>query len=264
MNYILYVEKAGFPQGLDPRAKIALTLCQFGLFLSFNHPLWVLAPLVFSMAACIKAGAWAHVKRFRYLQIMLALWGFVLWSLLVKGPTPCLDIGFMEVSRESLMYGGTVAIRLVGFVWTSLFFVSSTKEEEITLALHRLKVPFVIAFALSMAFRLLPTLTGAATMIIRAQMARGLDLETGTILSRARKFLPQAVPLLIYAVQKANNLAIALECRGFNPKAKRTSYIELRLKEADMAIIAICPLALGAALLTRFLFGLGVVLPGRI
>ena len=119
-----------------------------------------------------------------------------------------------------------MGLRLATFVGTGLIFLSTTRNEELTNGLIRMGCPYPIAFALSTALRLVPTFAGAGATIIQAQVSRGLDLESGNIFSRVGKFIPQAVPLFIYAIRHTNLLAMALESKGFSPESKRTMYYE--------------------------------------
>ncbi len=96
------------------------------------------------------------------------------------------------------------------------------------------------------------------------QISRGLDLESGSILSRVGKFIPQAVPLFIYAIHQTNSLAMALESRGFSPGAKRTFYYELRMTKADYGVMITLAAVLAVTLYLRLGMGLGAVLPGRL
>jgi energy-coupling factor transport system permease protein len=157
-----------------------------------------------------------------------------------------------------------MGLRLSTFVAIGLTFLSTTRNEELTNGLIRSRIPYPVAFALSTALRLVPTFAGAGATIIQAQISRGLDLESGSILSRFRKFIPQAVPLFIYAIRHTHLLAIALESKGFSPESKRTFYHELRMGRADYLTIALLLLLLGLALYIRIGLGLGVILADRI
>jgi energy-coupling factor transport system permease protein len=147
---------------------------------------------------------------------------------------------------------------------TGLILLSTTRNEELTHGLIRLGIPYPVAFAFSTALRLIPTLAGAGATIIQAQVSRGLDLESGNVFIRMGKFIPQAVPLFIYAIRYTNLLAIALESRGFSPGAKRTFYYELRMGRRDYAAMIILTIAFAAALYLRLGLGLGAVIPGRL
>jgi energy-coupling factor transport system permease protein len=78
------------------------------------------------------------------------------------------------------------------------------------------------------------------------------------------KFIPQAIPLFLYAIRYTNLLAIALESRGFSPGAKRTFYYELRMTPKDYGILIVLGAVLAVALYLRLGMGLGAVLPGRL
>jgi energy-coupling factor transport system permease protein len=112
--------------------------------------------------------------------------------------------------------------------------------------------------------RLVPTFVGAGATIIQAQVSRGLDLESGSIFKRMGKFIPQAVPLFIYAIHHTNTLAMALESKGFDPKAKRTFYYEPQMKKMDYWVLGILGLLLILLLYTRMALGLGVTIKGRL
>jgi energy-coupling factor transport system permease protein len=157
-----------------------------------------------------------------------------------------------------------MGLRLSTFVAIGLIFLSTTRNEEFTNGLIRWGVPYPVAFALSTALRLVPTFAGAGATIVQAQVSRGLDLETGSIFSRFRKFIPQAIPLFIYAIRHTHLLAMALESKGFSPQSKRTLYHEPRMSRVDYLAMALLLLFLGLALYIRIGLGAGVVLAGRI
>jgi energy-coupling factor transport system permease protein len=164
---------------------------------------------------------------------------------------------------ESLLFGIAMGLRLATFVATGLVFLSTTRNEELTNGLIRMGVPYPIAFALSTALRLVPTFAGAGATIIQAQLSRGLDLESGSIFSRIGKFIPQAVPLFIYAIRHTNLLAMALESKGFSPQSPRTFYYEPQMWRIDYLVLALLGIILVGLLILRLGLGLGVIMSGR-
>ena len=125
-------------------------------------------------------------------------------------------------------------------------------------------LPYPVAFALSTALRLVPTFAGAGATIVQAQVSRGLDLESGSILQRAGKFIPLAVPLFIYAIRHTNLLAMALESKGFSPQAKRTLYYEPHMEWLDYTVLFSLLGFLALLLYLRLGLHLGAVLTGRL
>ena len=199
----------------------------------------------------------ARLWRFRWLLGLLFLFSSIIWPLTLKGFPVWWSAGPIQISREALGYGLAMGIRLVTFVSTGILFLAVTRNEEITQGLIRIKVPYPAAFALSTALRLVPTFVGAGATIIQAQRSRGLDLDKGNIFRRVGLFIPQAVPLLIYALRYTNFLAMALECRGFDPGYPRTWYRELKLGPRDYGVLAGGLFLIGLAFLSvsAFLWG---------
>ncbi|MBM4322913.1 MAG: energy-coupling factor transporter transmembrane protein EcfT [Deltaproteobacteria bacterium] len=263
MNLFLYLDKNSWLHRLDPRTKIIGVILLSCLCLCFNHPLYMAAITLGVVLIAILSRSLRNLWLLRIILLLLFLFSSLMWPLFAKGPTSLLSWGFIQVSRESLLYGFAMGLRLSTFVAIGLIFLSTTRNEEFTNGLIRSGIPYPVAFALSTALRLVPTFAGAGATIVQAQISRGLDLESGSIFSRFRKFTPQAIPLFIYAIRHTHLLAMALESKGFSPESKRTLYHELRMGRTDYIAIALLLLLLGFAIYIRFGLGLGVILTGR-
>ena len=264
MNIFLYLDRNTWVHRLDPRTKILAVLIIFIICLCFNHPLYMGAISLGVMRIAILAKALPNFWRLRFILVLLILFSSVLWPFFAKGPTRLWSWGFLQVSRESLFYGIAMGLRLATFVAAGLIFLSTTRNEELTNGLIRMGVPYPISFALSTALRLVPTFAGAGATIIQAQVSRGLDLESGSIFARISKFIPQAVPLFIYAIRHTNLLAMALESKGFSPESPRSLYYEPHMEKIDYAVLVLLGLILAALLYMRIGLHLGTILPGRL
>jgi energy-coupling factor transport system permease protein len=236
----------------------------FTLALLFNHPLYSAGVGLLVGWGFAVAKTWLRLWRFRWLLGLLFIFSAIIWPLTLRGFPVWWSFGPFQISREALGYGLAMGIRLVTFVSTGILFLSVTRNEEITQGLIRIKVPYPAAFALSTALRLVPTFVGAGATIIQAQRSRGLDLDKGNIFRRVGHFIPQAVPLLIYALRYTNFLAMALECRGFDPGYPRTWYRELRLGFIDYGVLAGGLILIGWALFVRLGLSAGAVIPQRL
>lgn len=264
MNVFLYLDRNTWIHRLDPRTKILGSLILSSLCLCFNHPLYVATISMGVLLLALSSKSLRNFWRFRFLLLLLFLFSSVLWPFFVKGPTLLWKWRAIQITMESLLYGVAMGLRLSTFVLIGLIFLSTTRNEEMTHGLIRLGVPYAIAFALSSAMRLVPTFVGAGATIVQAQTSRGLDLESGSLFSRLSKYIPQAVPLFIYAIRYTNHLAMALESKGFNPQGKRTFYVELQMKRADYIALLLLLASLGLALSVRIGWQLGTIFPGRI
>lgn len=260
MNIFLYLDENTWFHRLDPRTKIIGVLMLFGLPLAFNDPRYVAVVALGLVALGAAAKALPNFWRMRYLLLLLVLFSSLLWPFFAEGPTPLWSWGPLRVSRESLLFGIAMGLRLASFVAAGLVFLSTTTNEEFTQGLIRLRLPYPVAFAFSTALRLVPTFAGAGATIVQAQISRGLDLESGNVFQRGRKFIPLAVPLFIYAVRHTNLLAMALESRGFSPQAQRTWYVQLQMRRDDYIALSVLAMLFVGAVALR-LVGYGAVLP---
>jgi energy-coupling factor transport system permease protein len=264
MNIFLYLDKGTWVHCLDPRTKILGVLIVFSICLCFNHPLYMGAISLGVMLIAISAKTLQNFWRLRFILALLVLFSAVLWPFFAKGQTLWWSWGSLQVSRESFLYGVAMGLRLATFVAAGLIFLSTTRNEELTNGLIRMGVPYPIAFALSTALRLVPTFAGAGATIIQAQVSRGLDLESGNIFRRASKFIPQAVPLFIYAIRHTNLLAMALESKGFSPESPRTLYYEPRMRAIDYGVLILLLMILMALLYIRLGLHYGAIISGRL
>src|SRR4030042_1452618 len=263
MNIFLYLDKDTWIHRLDPRTKMIGVLILFIICLCFNHPLYMVAISLGVMLIAISAKALPNFWRLRIILTLLFVFSTVIWPFFIKGPTPLWSWGPLQVSQESLFYAIAMGLRLGTFVSIGLIFLSTTRNEELTNGLIRMGVPYPLAFALSTALRLVPTFPGAGATSIQAQVSRALDLESGSIFKRISKFIPQAVPLFIYAIRHTNLLAMALESKGFSPESKRTMYYEPRMRWADYRMLVFLILILGLLLYVRLGLHFGAIIPGR-
>ncbi len=131
-----------------------------------------------------------------------------------------------------------MGLRLDIMLICGMIFLSCTRIEEFTTGLNKLGMPFAMSFALSLAFRLVPTFAATTTTVIQAQKSRGLDLESGWILTRIKRHVPLLIPIFIYAIRNADLLAMALESKSFGLRRKRTYYQRFDVTAADYTAIA--------------------------
>jgi len=259
-SIFLYANNSTLTHRLDPRTKMFAMLLLFSLALTFNHPFYlgVLAFLILTLAWC--SASWANIWRFKYMLLILMTFSTVLWPFFVTGNIRILQWWWLRLYLESILFGVGMGLRITIFVVVGIIFLSTTRIEEFTTALIKLRVPYPLAFAISTAFRLLPSFVGDGATIIQAQTARGLDLESGSIFTRMRKYIPLLVPILIYALRRINLQAMALESKNFGGKCKRTYYLDFSFHLRDYLALFILILIVLISLYLR-ISGYGAILP---
>ncbi len=226
MQKSLYIEKDTPLQRLDPRIKI-LGLCLFFLISLVIANIYSLAAvLLILLLLIISSGSSQNLLRIKWLVIVISLMCILFWL-----PT------------KSLRHGIMVALRLDIMLFAGILFVSCSRVEEFSAGLIRLGIPYRIAFAISLAFRLIPSLFSVIHTTVEAQQTRGLNLKEGNILKRAKKYIPLFIPVISLLVRNAHQLSMALESKGFGFTDRRTEYIEYRMKTPDyITLVLLCTL----------------------
>lgn len=263
MNLSLYCDENTWLHRLDPRTKMIGVLIVFILSMCFNHPLFMAGVTFGIILIAFSARVCPVFWTMRHILILLFLFSAVLWPFFVQGPTTIWVWKSLTVSRESLLYGIAMGLRLATFVMAGLLLLATTRNEEITNGLIRMGLPYPIAFALTTALRLVPMFAGAGATIVQAQVSRGLDLESKNIFGRFASFIPLAVPMFITAIRYTNLLAMALESRGFSPNAPRTLYYTPKMGNRDWGVLIFLAFILAVFLYLRLVCGMGVTVSGR-
>jgi len=137
----------------------------------------------------------------------------------------------------SFNLGVAMSIRLFALISAFSIFFLTVHPDDLSQGLIQMKVPFSIAFALSLAVRFVPTLANEAQNIREAQMVRGLELQKGNIVQRVKNFIPIIIPLIILSIQRAMIVAESLESRGFGAQKRRTYLYPLKMKFIDYLTI---------------------------
>lgn len=156
-------------------------------------------------------------------------------------------LGFLKLTKEGLYNACFMGIRLVLLIFGSSVLTLTTKPISLTDGIEYLLNPFKklgvpaheLAMMMTIALRFIPTLLEETDKIMKAQMARGADFESGNILKRAKSLVPLLVPLFISAFRIAQDLAMAMEARCYRGGEHRTRLHEMKLKGRDVIAVLI-------------------------
>jgi energy-coupling factor transport system permease protein len=229
MGQEIYLEKKTFFHRLDPRTKLFTLLTFFVIILYFEDPLWIAPMSALVLAHGLASGSLGNLCPLRYILFVLAVSSIIMWNLFAHGKTPL----FWIIERESLSYSAGRMLIILSLVVEGVIFLSTTRYEEFTLGLIRLGLPYRVGFAVSTAFRMVPMIVASAHAVAQAQRSRGLDLDSGNIVKRVRKYLPLLVPVFLSMIRSTNTFVMALESRGFAARKRRTFYLVIGFKKGD-------------------------------
>lgn len=239
MNLGFYRPTGGFLELVHPATKLICLLLAFVPPFLSRDPLQVLPYFLLLLTAALATGAAPNLRRIGIVMLILFCMSVVLWSIFQRGETRLFGLGPVALTREGVSYGVMVGLRLNCFVLAAVIFLTSTPIEAVAHGLSRLGLPFVVGFTVSLAFRLTPLFLEAGHTIVMAQKTRGLDLDAGGPIERLRRHIPIVVPVIVSGLRRADQLAMALESKGFGNKCKRTMLLEYRLGWRDLVLLTL-------------------------
>ena len=234
MNIDFYIEADTVIHRLDGRTKILLFLISFIVLVLFEDPLFILPLALLILLQSTLARAWVNIWRIRFLLIILTISRVIMWNVFASGETHL----FWFVDLESLQYSLARTMVMLWMIISGMNLLSTTRNEELVLGMIKLGLPYRVGFAISTSLRMVPTISSNIYTISQAQRSRGLDLETGSIIERIKKYIPLLIPVFISTIRGTNVFGMALESKGFGARDDRTFYLKMEMEKRDFITLA--------------------------
>ena len=244
---------------LDPRVKFVGTLLFIISVFVFNtFPGYGVATIfLVAMIGISKVPVKFMFKGLKAIFIILLI--TVIFNMILTPGEVLWRLGFLKVTREGLIMAGKMTIRLTYLVIGSSIMTLTTTPNQLTDGLEslmgplkKIKVPVhEISMMMSIALRFIPILLEETDKIMKAQIARGADFESGNLIQKAKSMVPLLVPLFISAFRRANDLAMAMEARCYNGGEGRTQMKPLKYHSRDYIAYLFVFLYLGVSIIFR-------------
>lgn len=228
---------------LDPRTKILWAVFYMILLFVINSPASYITVILMT-AFIIKLSKVPLKFILRGLKpiVIIVIFTALLNLFMTKGDTEVFSKGIFTITAEGIYMAAKMAIRIILLILgTSLLTFTTTPTvltgglEVLLKPLKKIGVPVsVFVMMMSIALRFIPTLLDETDKIIKAQTSRGADFEHGNPIKRVKAMLPILIPLFVSAFRRADELAIAMECRSYNSESERTSYRRFAFGKADL------------------------------
>ncbi|HHW73069.1 MAG TPA: energy-coupling factor transporter transmembrane protein EcfT [Firmicutes bacterium] len=232
---------------LDPRTKIIGTALLITLLFTVDGFLgYLLAALAIAAVIHLSELPWRFVLRGLRPLLMILLLTVGLNIFLTEGEVVFRFL-FLTVTREGIARGLMMGTRLVLLIVGTSLLTLTTSPIQLTDGIESLLGPFrrigvpahELAMMMTIALRFIPTLLDETEKIMKAQMARGADFQSGGLMQRAKNLVPLLVPLFVSAFRRADELAIAMEARGYRGGQGRTKFRELRFGRIDAVALSV-------------------------
>ena len=226
---------------LDPRTKLFATLLFIISVFSFDGIVGfiVMTAFLFGVIALSKVPLSFMLRGLKAIMILLVIAG--LFNLFLTPGQVLWSIWKIHITREGLRNAVLMTIRMVYLIMGSSVMTLTTTPNQLTDGLEKALKPLQkinvpvheIAMMMSIALRFIPILIEETDKIMKAQMARGADFETGGLVKKAKNMVPLLVPLFVSAFRRANDLALAMEARCYVGGEGRTEMIPLVYHKVD-------------------------------
>lgn len=227
---------------LDPRTKIIGTLAYIiSLFLFRQFTGFLVAVLFLGLIIHYSQVPMRFILRGLRPVLFMLLFTAMLNLFWTPG-TPLVTLGFLQITAEGIRRTVFLAVRLILLILGSSMMTLTTTPNQLTDAMENLLAPLrrlhlpvhEVAMMMSIALRFIPILIEETNKIMKAQMARGADFESGNLFRRLKSMIPILVPLFASSIRRANDLANAMDARCYHGGGGRTKMKPLRYQTIDI------------------------------
>ena len=227
---------------LDPRVKLVCTLLYLvSLFLFRSVPGYIVATIFLAIIIKISTVPFSYIVRGLKPIVMLLMITVLFNLFLTRDGEVLFHAWIFTITEGGLITAVYMAIRLKYLIIGSSLMTFTTTPNELTDGieallhpLNRIHVPVhEVAMMMSIALRFIPILLEETDKIMKAQIARGADLESGNMIQKAKSMIPILVPLFVSAFRRANDLAMAMEARCYRGGEGRTKMKPLHYQKRD-------------------------------
>ena len=247
---------------LDPRTKLMATMIYIlSLFIFRSLAGFAAVTLgLFLVILLSKVPIGYLVKGLKAIVVILLI--TVIFNLFLTPGETIWSFWKLRITEEGLRNAAFMTVRLIYLILGSSILTLTTTPNQLTdglekslRPLNKIRVPVhEIAMMMSIALRFIPILIEETDKIMKAQLARGADFESGNLVKKAKAMVPLLVPLFISAFRRANDLALAMEARCYHGGEGRTKMKPLKYKGVDgVAYLLIAAYFAAVILLRRFL-----------
>lgn len=264
MNHSLiigqYVPGDSFVHRLDPRTKITVIFF-FVVFVFFANNVWSYGILVVFalLTTAVSRIPFQFIARGLKPIWFLIVFTFLLHLIVTKEGTILFQWHGFKLYSGAILQGIAISVRFFLLILITSLLTLTTTPIEITDAMEDMLAPLKkirfpvheLALMMSISLRFIPTLMQETEKISKAQAARGVDFRTGKMKERIRAVIPLLVPLFVSAFKRAEELAMAMEARGYRGGEGRTKLRELKTGSRDYIAYVLFLCVIAGLFLTR-------------
>ncbi|MFA5657746.1 MAG: energy-coupling factor transporter transmembrane component T [Oscillospiraceae bacterium] len=248
---------------LDPRAKIIITAIFISMLFAAGNFFGLFVGLIFFLFVLFLSQIPVKMV-FKGIKpiVPIIIFTAVLNIFFLGGGKTLIDWWIFEITTEGLRMSAFMIIRIILLICGTSLLTYTTSPITLTDAIERLLSPLKkvklpvheLAMMMTIALRFIPTLIEETDKIMSAQKARGADLESGGLVKRAKALVPILIPLFVSAFRRAEELALAMECRCYRGGDGRTRMKQLKATASDYFAFVLSLAFLGGVIALNILY----------
>ncbi len=263
MNKLIFgrfIPGGSFIHKMDPRCKLLVSFYFIGIIFLANNWQSYLFMFLFTIAciALSKVNLDFFIKGVRPL-LWLILFTVALQILFTRGGNVFFEWGIISITQYGVVNGAFIFCRFVLIIFMSTLLTLTTPPLDLSDAIEYLLRPLKVfhfpvhevSLMLSIALRFVPTLMDETERIMNAQRARGVDFGEGNLIQKMKAVVPILIPLFVSSFNRAEELATAMEARGYQGGEGRTKYRVLYWHKSDTGAILVFVVVTFALILLR-------------
>ena len=253
---------------LDSRFKILLDIAYVVmLFIASNYCSLITAGLFMLIVYMLSGISFKLIFKSLKPILPIILFTCILNLFFIKGEgDPLVQLGFITIYMEGITTSVFMTVRIIFLIVGMSLLTYTTSPIALTDAIERLLSPLKklhfpvheLAMMMTIALRFIPTLIEETDKIMSAQKSRGASLDTGGLIKKAKALIPVLIPLFVSAFKRANELALAMECRCYKGGEGRTRMKQLKFGMRDIMAVFI----MAVMITLTVLMNIYVAIPG--
>ena len=249
---------------MDPRAKLLLTIAYIVVLFIGSNPIGLALSALFLVIAYRVSGIPLRMVGKSLRPILPIILFTSILNLFFVGGDPVFQWWVFTITRQGIYNVLVLTVRIVCLIAGTSLLTYTTSPIVLTDAMERLMKPLAklhmpvheLAMMMTIALRFIPLLIEETDKIMSAQKARGAELDTGKLTDRIRALIPVLIPLFVSAFRRADELAMAMECRCYHGGEGRTRLHQLHLGGSDYLLVLLCAVVFGVIACSGILWGM--------
>lgn len=231
---------------IDPRIKFIILICVSTISVMIKNVLILFMVFICEFGFFIfirtrKFSTFSYFRKLISISLPIMIFQIILYYnplfpiFIIPKDIPIIG-GWIILSWDGIFYGSIISFRLMILIFSGSIFAMTTNRKDFLIALTKMKIPYILSFMISLALYFLPLILMESEEAQMAMEAKGISITHGKIGERISNLKILLTTIFFNFILNTNNMAMALEARGFHVKGERTFYHNITISKLDVFV----------------------------